>query len=189
MTDLSGHRDWSIGTSGLVYRDSVTGLSGQGDCMVYRDSVTGLSGQRDWSVGTVRLVYRDSVTGLSGHSVTGLWGHSVTGVSGTLHTRGHLLKRFENCIHVACVFEVSVQTSRTRGLFMSHCIFFLTTVQVISSECLSVLLLAQMSSTLTASRRATSGFNHNRVYTPKIFYTKIAQSTCKREGGHESERP
>ena len=48
----------------------------------------------------------------------------MTGLSGTLHTRGHLLKRFENCIHVACVFEVSVQTSRTRGLFMCHCIFF-----------------------------------------------------------------
>ena len=79
----------------------------------------------------------------------------MTGVPGTLHTRGHLLKRFENCIHVACVFEVSVQTSRTRGLFMSHCIFFFfsTTVQVISSECLSVLLLAQMSSALTASRQ------------------------------------
>ena len=71
--------------------------------------MTGLSGQRDC------LVYRDSVAGLSGHS--------VTGVPGTLHTRGHLLKRFENCIHVACVFEVYVQTSRTRGLFMSHCIF------------------------------------------------------------------
>ena len=72
--------------------------------------MTGLSGQRDC------LVYRDSVAGLSGHS--------VTGVPGTLHTRGQLLKRFENCIHVACVFEVSLQTSRTRGLFMSHCIFF-----------------------------------------------------------------
>ena len=77
----------------------------------------------------------------------------MTGVSGILHTRGHLLKRFENCIHVACVFEVSVQTSRTRGLFISHCFFFLTTVQVISSECLSVLLLAQMSSALTTSRQ------------------------------------
>ena len=84
--------------------------------------------------------------------MAGLPGHSVTGVSGTLHTRGHLLKRFENCIPVACVFEVSVQTSRTRGLFISHCFFFLTTVQVISSECLSVLLLAKMSSALTASR-------------------------------------
>ena len=48
----------------------------------------------------------------------------MTGVSGRLHTRGHLLKRFENCIHVTCVSKVSVQTSRTRGLFMSHCIFF-----------------------------------------------------------------
>ena len=114
VTGLSGQCDWSIGTVWLsigtvwlVYRDSVT---------VYRDSVTGLSGQRDWSIGTAWLVYRGSVAGLPGHSVTGL--------SGTLHTRGHLLKRFENCIHVACVFGVSVQTSRTRGLFMSHCIFF-----------------------------------------------------------------
>ena len=63
----------------LVYRDSVTGLSGQRDWsigkawlsigtvwLVYRDSVTGLSGQCDWSIGTSGLVYRDIGTGLSG---------------------------------------------------------------------------------------------------------------------------
>ena len=101
--------------------------------------MTGLSGQRDC------LVYRDSVAGLSGHI--------VTGVPGTLHTRGHLLKRFENCIHVACVLR---SMCRRPGPGVCSCrmafFLFLTTVQVISSECLSVLLLAQMSSALTASR-------------------------------------
>ena len=45
----------------LVYRDSVTGLSGQRDWSIGTAWLHGLSGQRDWSIWVAWLVCRDTV--------------------------------------------------------------------------------------------------------------------------------
>ena len=108
------------------YRDSVTGLSGQRDCVTAwskRDSVAGLSGKKCvWCIGNTSYTWSPFET---------LW---------ELHP-------CSLCVWGLCA-DVQDQGSVHVALH-----FFLTTVQVISSECLSVLLLPHMTSALTARRQ------------------------------------
>ena len=118
----------------------------------YRDSVIGLSGQRDWSVGTVWLVYRDSVTGLSGQRGWSAGTQCDWSIGNTSYTWSPFETLWELHPCSLCVWGLCADV-QDQGSVHVPLHFFLTTVQVISSERLSVLLLPHMSSALTASRQ------------------------------------